>query len=193
MVSHGSQALFFNAGRDSGPWPDRIMPLVEIAKAKGFFVDSLDYTGIADPDLRVEKLRDSHASEFECLILAGRSMGGYVATVAAEALKPAGLFLLAPALYLEGYRNQDPHPHAGLISIVHAWQDDLVPAEHSLRFARKHNAELHLVNGDHSLVRQMPYVASLFGFFLDEVCRGSLSARLSQSTSNAFHELDRNA
>ncbi|HEV7401431.1 MAG TPA: hypothetical protein VGO11_00830 [Chthoniobacteraceae bacterium] len=170
-VTHESHAVFFCAGRDSGPWPDQIMPLVAVARARGFFVESLDFTGVADPDLRAEQLRNSRASEFPCLILAGRSMGGYVATVAAETLKPAGLFLLAPALYLEGYRNQDPHPQAGLISVVHAWQDELVPAEHSLRFARQHHAQLHLISGDHGLAGQMPYVASLFGFFLDEACK----------------------
>jgi hypothetical protein len=32
------------------------------------------------------------------LVLVGSSMGGYVSTIASQSLKPAGLFLMAPAL-----------------------------------------------------------------------------------------------
>ena len=44
----------------------------------------------------------------ERLILVGSSMGGYVSTVASVSLKPAGLFLMAPAFYMPIGREQNP-------------------------------------------------------------------------------------
>lgn len=96
-------------------------------------------------------------------------MGGYVAAVAAETIQPAGLFLIAPALYLPRYRNQNPQPRARLISVVHGWRDELVPVQNSLRFGRDHGAVVHLFDGNHGLANHMPEIARFFGLFLDQV------------------------
>jgi alpha-beta hydrolase superfamily lysophospholipase len=45
-------------------------------------------------------------SDYDEIVLMGSSMGAYVATVAAETIKPSGLFLLAPAFYLPGYLRE---------------------------------------------------------------------------------------
>jgi predicted esterase len=169
---HSIGAVYFSHGKESGPWGDKIKRLAQVVEAKGFVVNSIDYSGIADPDLRVQKLLASYASEPGCLILVGSSMGGYVATVASETLKPQGLFLMAPALYLPGFLNQDPVPRAGLTAIVHGWKDELIPVEHSIRFAKKYGAQLHLIDGDHRLINQIPFIASVFSSFLDKVSLG---------------------
>ena len=70
--------------------------------ALGFQEESLDYTGIEDPETRVAMLDRRLADETSAVILAGSSMGGYVSTVAASKRPVSGLFLLAPALHMPG-------------------------------------------------------------------------------------------
>jgi hypothetical protein len=48
--------VYFSHGKESGPWGSKITSLANIAKDQGFSVDSIDYSDIVDPDLRVERL-----------------------------------------------------------------------------------------------------------------------------------------
>jgi pimeloyl-ACP methyl ester carboxylesterase len=125
--------------------------MAEMVREIGGTADSIDYQGIADPTARVEKLVAECASIDDTLILVGSSMGGHVATAAAERLGAAGLFVLAPAYYLEGYEELTPEPPRMPICIVHGWHDGIVPVENSIRFASQCKAELHIVDGDHRL------------------------------------------
>ena len=73
---------------------------------------------------------------------------------------------LAPALYMEGL----PELRQGVLdcpaSIVHGWLDEVVPVEHSVRFAQTYRAALHLVDGDHRLHNQIRVIQYLFEYFL---------------------------
>jgi hypothetical protein len=80
-----------------------------------------------------------------------------------------GLFLMAPAFYLQGYANQDPVPRTSKTMIVHGWSDDVVPAQNSIRFARLHACDLYLLDGDHRLNDALPKIAPLFEMFLRQV------------------------
>jgi fermentation-respiration switch protein FrsA (DUF1100 family) len=92
-----------------------------------------------------------------------------VAAVASASLQPRGLFLLAPAFYLPGFAIQEPVPHADFVALVHGWNDELIPFENSVRYAKKFKAALHLVESDHRLGSQLPLIASLFDAFLTQV------------------------
>jgi len=161
--------VYFAHGKESGPWGAKIEVLAAIARLKGFNVISPDYSGQPDPDARVEQFLSTHLPVSGLNVLVGSSMGGYVATVVSEVVKPAGLFLMAPAFYLPGYKDQAPNPHAGKTVIIHGVNDDVVPADNSVRFAREHRAELHVINSDHRLNDQLPLIGILFDHFLDEV------------------------
>jgi predicted esterase len=147
--------VIFSHGQESGPWGTKIRAMAEAAKGLGCNVDSIDYQGIADPTERVEKLLRECAEITEPLILVGSSMGGHVATAAADALGAVGLFVLAPAFYMEGYEDLTPSPPAMHICIVHGWHDDIVPVENSIRFAKSCSATLNLVDGDHRLTANL--------------------------------------
>jgi fermentation-respiration switch protein FrsA (DUF1100 family) len=73
---------------------------------------------------------------------------------------------MAPALYMDGL----PELRQGILdcptSIVHGWLDDVVPVEHSVRFAQMYKAALHLVDGDHRLHNQIRVIQYLFEYFL---------------------------
>lgn len=166
--------VIFAHGKESGPWGTKITALANIASLKGFSVLSHDYTQLLNPDARVEQLINQELPASGITILAGSSMGdGYVATVASKIIKPEGLFLMAPAFYLPGYNEQRPYPYAKKTVVVHGLKDDIVPAENSIRFAREHNSELHLLDGDHQLTDQLAKIEELFGQFLDKVFQSS--------------------
>ena len=166
--------VIFSHGKESGPWGSKIKALANVAEQLGCEVDSIDYSGIASPDKRVQKLREYLFTETEPYLLIGSSMGGYVSLVSAQSAncqseKLRGIFLLAPALYMQGYEVQS-YDH-GLINveIIHGWSDDVIPAEHSIKYAQKSQCSLHLIDGDHRLNSSLARVIELFRLFLKSV------------------------
>lgn len=157
--------VIFSHGKESGPWGSKITLLAKIARKHGFTVDSIDYRNIGDPDDRVAHLIKALTCEEEN-ILVGSSMGGYVSLVASEQAEVQAIFLLAPALYIPGYDNQEYTARNQSIEIVHGWSDDIIPPEHSIRFAREANCSLHLIPGDHRLNSSIEAVSVLFNQFL---------------------------
>ena len=96
-------------------------------------------------------------------------MGAYISIIASQQIEPRGLFLLAPAIYLEGYKNQAPTPKAELTTIIHGWHDEVVPVASALAFAQQHQTRLHVVDSDHRLLTAMPFIENIFALFLDEL------------------------
>jgi len=164
--------VIFSHGQESGPWGTKIRAMAELAKSLGCNVDSIDYQGIADPAQRVEKLVRECAGSNDALILVGSSMGGHVATAAASTLGAAGLFVLAPAYFMEGYEELTPLPPSMPICIVHGWHDDIVPVENSIRYARECSASLHLVDGDHRLTKNIGEINE----YLEQFIRSTTNA-----------------
>jgi RimJ/RimL family protein N-acetyltransferase len=174
-------AVYFNHGKESGPWGSKIQRLAAAARELDCRVESLDYQGIYDPQSRVDKLLASGARAEKALILVGSSMGGYVAAAASAALQPTGLFLLAPALYMPDYPLPAPEPHASLVTIVHGWRDDVIPVENSFRYARIFAARLFLLPDDHRLVGDLPLLVELFQAFLrSAAAAGNVRANAAQ-------------
>ncbi len=157
--------VYFSHGKESGPWGSKIKRLSKIAQGLGYSVDSIDYSTIDDPDLRVELLVKTLAKEEKDFILVGSSMGGYVSLVAAEQVNAKGIFLLAPALFMKGYAKQK-YEYNTDIEIVHGWSDGIIPVEHSIKFAKSSDCSLHLISGDHRLNTSIEVVEKLFSQFL---------------------------
>ena len=161
--------VVFSHGQESGPWGTKIRAMAEMVRSLGCVADSIDYRGISDPGERVNKLRHECVGIEDRLVLVGSSMGGHVATAAAEALGAAGLFVLAPAYFMPGYEDLTPPPPRIPICIVHGRKDDIVPAENSIRFARACGATLHLVDGDHRLVGNIEEINEYLRLFLEKI------------------------
>jgi pimeloyl-ACP methyl ester carboxylesterase len=130
---------------------------------------SVDYQGIADPTARVAKLLAECAAVREPLVLVGSSMGGHVATAAAAELGAVGLFVLAPAYYMPGFEALTPPPPNMPISIVHGWNDDIVPVENSIRFARQCGASLHIFDAGHRLTECIDDINHLLVRFISDL------------------------
>ncbi|MDH3531480.1 MAG: alpha/beta fold hydrolase [Gammaproteobacteria bacterium] len=161
--------VIFSHGQESGPWGTKIRAMAATVRALGCTADSIDYQGIADPGERVKKLVDACAAIHDSLVLVGSSMGGHVATAAAAQVETAGLFVLAPAYYMPGYEDLTPDPPQVPICIVHGWRDDIVPADNSIRFARRCNAELHLLDGDHRLTANIDEINYYLQHFIKRI------------------------
>ena len=157
----------FAHGKESGPWGTKITFLAERARARGFDVTSPDYSGSHDPKARVKQLL-ALAPSANTLVLVGSSMGAYVSAMACEALKPAALFLMAPALYFEGW-DEEPAGCPALTAVVHGWRDEIVPVDRALRFARPRRAALHLLDSGHTLNDRLPELGLLFDKLLEDV------------------------
>jgi predicted esterase len=124
---------------------------------------------MADPNARVEKLIAECKGIDDDLVLVGSSMGGHVATAAADVAGAAGLFVLAPAYFMPGYEDLTPDPPVMPICIVHGWRDDVVPVENSIRFAASCNAELHVLNGDHRLTENLGEINYYLQRFIEKI------------------------
>jgi predicted esterase len=158
--------VIYNHGRDSTPWGEKTMAFAEVAKRQGYSFESPDYRDQPDPDERVRQLLAMDVSDDHEIVLIGSSMGAYVATVASESMKPRGLFLLAPAFYLPGYRQTEFNPTADAINVFHGWQDDVVPPENSWRFCQAYRLRLNFYDTDHRMFSVMPELVDEFSRFL---------------------------
>jgi pimeloyl-ACP methyl ester carboxylesterase len=161
--------VVFSHGQESGPWGTKIRAMAELVKGLGCAAESIDYQGIADPTERVEKCVRECADIEDRLILVGSSMGGHVATAAAERVGAAGLFVLAPAYYMAGYESLTPPPPDLPICIVHGWHDDIVPVDNSIRYARDCSATLHIVDGDHRLTDNIDAINEYLRQFIEGI------------------------
>ena len=159
--------IVFSHGRDSGPVGGKITAMTERANALGWTSESIDYRGMTDPEERVAKLLAVPGiREHARLVLAGSSMGGHVAAAAALTLRPAGLFLLAPAFFMPGYEALTPEPASCPCSIVHGLGDTVVPVENSLRYAKAASATLLAIDSDHRLLDRIDLVCDHLEQFL---------------------------
>ena len=154
----------FAHGKESGPWGTKITHLAETARQRGFEVISPDYSHTHDPHARVAQLK-ALAPQARCLVLVGSSMGAYVSAMACETLTPAALLLLAPALYFPGF-DEEPTGIPRLCTVVHGWDDDIVPVERAIRFARSNRAELQILPSGHTLNDQLPILSTSFDALL---------------------------
>ena len=165
--------VLFSHGQESGPWGTKIRAMAEMVRSLGCTADSVDYQGMADPADRVEKLLEAIGSATDSIVLVGSSMGGHVATTAADEAGVVGLFVLAPAYYMPGYEELTPAAPTMPIEIVHGWKDDIVPPENSIRFASECHATLHMVDGDHRLTDNIDEINYYLARFIGRLANAS--------------------
>jgi pimeloyl-ACP methyl ester carboxylesterase len=158
--------VVFSHGKDGAPWGKKITALADVARSEGYQIESVDYRGLDTPRARIDKLTEVCKGLSGELILVGSSVGGYISTVAASPLHARGIFLMAPALYLDELPPLRPGQIDCPATLVHGWRDEVVPFEHSVRFAREYGAALHLVDSDHHLHDQLRFIKYLFEYFL---------------------------
>jgi alpha/beta superfamily hydrolase len=161
-----SRYIVFSHGQDGEPWGTKIVAMAEVARRHGLTAESVDYRGIADPAVRVTKLLETCRQLPGELLLVGSSLGAHVAATASTQLPTRGMFLLAPAFYMPGYERYTPKPAQCPVTIVHGWNDTIVPPASSVRWAGEHKATLHLIDSDHRLTANLDEVCEFLDRFL---------------------------
>jgi pimeloyl-ACP methyl ester carboxylesterase len=161
-----SRHVVFSHGLEGGPWGHKITALADTARSEGYQPESVDYRGIDSPRERIARLMQFCQDLQGDLVLVGSSLGGYVSVAAASLLHARGVFLMAPAIYAAGL----PELRKGVLDsptmVIHGWHDEVIPYDHSVRFAQQHGATLHLLDGDHRLHSELRLIRYLFEYFL---------------------------
>ena len=166
--------VVFSHGKESGPLGSKIQRLMTVAEELGLKTTSIDYRECANASERISILTD-YINQLDVplnqIVLVGSSMGGYVSIAVANEQPIAGLFLMAPALWMksEEYNIQSYCPKTQYVEIVHGMHDDIVPYENSIRFAKEHDSTiLHLVPDDHRLKASHDFLACQFRRFIND-------------------------
>jgi len=161
MSEQAPTYVVFSHGKDSEPWGHKILALAEVAKARGYAVESVDYRGIDSVAERLERLMATCRGLPSAPVLVGSSLGGFLSVAASEPLNARALFLMAPAFDLPGL-PATPRAAVCPTVVVHGWQDDVVPVSKALAFAEAQHALTYVVDDDHRLHASLPRIARWF-------------------------------
>lgn len=167
MADEQTPLVIFSHGKVTGPKGNRIQALSQIATRMGYEVESLDYRRLPTNE-RVEKLNRYLDEINRPYVLVGTSMGGYVSAVSALSHDPLGIFLISPALYMDGYAEAEVEKLNCPTTVVHGWDDDIVPVQNVIRFAQSAGANMHIFAGGHRLREKLSETESCFEQFLRE-------------------------
>lgn len=169
--------VVFSHGKESGPLGSKIQRLMTVAKELGLKTTSIDYRECTNASERVSILTE-FLNQLDVptdqVVLVGSSMGGYVSMAVANKQPIAGLFLMAPALWMkpEEYPIQSYFPKALKVEIVHGMYDDTVPYVNSIRFVKEHDGTiLHLVPDDHRLKASYDFLVCQFRRFIEDISK----------------------
>lgn len=169
IIPDTMKLAIFSHGKESGPDGTKIKILRNAAEKYGFETVAPDYRKCANANERINLLRELlETNAGASIVLIGSSMGGYVSTVLSNDFRLTGLFLLCPALYMphNEYAVHDYRPLCDHIEIVHGWNDEIVPYENSIQFARQTKAVLNLIADGHRLQHSHAFLENRFEAFL---------------------------
>ncbi len=162
-------------GFESGPDATKVTALAEAAQRLGWSCERPDYTDL-DARREVSELGDVHArlqrlldlaqaaASRGPLVLAGSSLGAYISGLVSLQVPVVGLFLMAPPLRMGSALPLDAARVP--ISIIHGWDDELIPAAHVVDWARARRARLLLVDDSHRLSAHVQASADAFAALL---------------------------
>jgi alpha/beta superfamily hydrolase len=162
-------------GFESGPDATKVTALAAVAERLGWSHERPDYTDLdacadvgelGDVPARLERLLQlaRAAAGRGPLVLAGSSLGAWISARASLQLPVAGLFLMAPPVRM----GAAPALDAAMVptSIVHGWDDELIPAAEVVAWARPRRARLLLVEDGHRLSEHVQASADAFAALL---------------------------
>ncbi len=162
-------------GFESGPDATKVTALAEVAERFGWTHERPDYTDldakreistVGDVPARLERLRAlaQAAAARGPLVLAGSSLGAYISARIALDVPVRALFLMAPPLTMGPLAALEAPPVP--VSIVHGWDDELIPAMDVARWAQARRARLLMVDDSHRLAAHVPATAEAFAALL---------------------------
>lgn len=174
-LSKGMGHCILSHGFESGPDATKVAALAETAERLGWSHERPDYTGF-DARRDLSELGDVEARQAHLLalatgaaqrgplVLAGSSLGSYISARVSLQVPIAGLFLMAPPITMG--RLADLDAARVPTSIIHGWDDELIPAQAVVDWAFPRRARLLLVNDSHRLSAHVEASAEAFASLL---------------------------
>ncbi|WP_407352283.1 hypothetical protein [Luteimonas sp. R10] len=163
-------------GFESGPDATKVTALAEVAERLGWSHERPDYTDLdarreisdlGDVPSRLQRLlaKARGAAARGPLVLAGSSLGAWVSGQVSLQVPVAGLFLMAPPVRM----GDAPPLRAAQVptSLVHGWDDELIPAAEVVAWAQARRARLLLVDDSHRLSGHVQASAQAFAQLLE--------------------------
>ena len=162
-------------GFESGPDATKVTALADAAARLGWSSERPDFTDL-DARREVGELGDVPARLQRLLalatamanrgpvVLAGSSLGAYISGLASLQVPVAGLFLMAPPIRMGSANPLDAAQVP--TSIIHGWDDELIPAAHVVAWAHARRARLLLVDDSHRLSAHVQTSADAFASLL---------------------------
>lgn len=162
-------------GFESGPDATKVTALAHAAERLGWTHERPDFTDL-DAKRDVSELGDVPARERRLLtlaqaaaargplVLAGSSLGAWIAGRVSLQVPVAGLFLMAPPIVLDAEHPIDAAQVP--TSIIHGWDDELIPAADVVAWAQARRARLLLVDDSHRLSAHVDVSADAFAALL---------------------------
>ena len=162
-------------GFESGPEATKVTALAEAAEHLGWTHERPDYTDLdakrevselGDVPARLQRLlalADAAAARGP-LVLAGSSLGAWISARVSLQVPIAALFLMAPPVRMAPAPLLDAARVP--ISILHGWDDELIPAQQVVDWARERHARLLLVKDSHRLSGHVAASAGAFAALL---------------------------
>jgi predicted alpha/beta-hydrolase family hydrolase len=163
--------VILSHGLDSSPDATKVSALARVAESLGWSSERPDYSDIdarndiGEVSARLERLLDRASAAPKPLVLAGSSMGAFISALATLEVECVGLFLMAPPVVLEGY-PQSLDAELLPTTVVHGWDDELIPAGDVVRWAQVRNDRLIMLDDSHRLAHHVEFCAEEFGRFL---------------------------
>lgn len=170
-------------GFESGPDATKVTALADVAERFGWTHERPDYGDLdarreigplGDVPQRLVRLRAlaQAAAARGPLVMAGSSLGAYIASRIAlelfnDGLPVKALFLMAPPLTMGPLPALDAPPLP--ISIIHGWDDELIPAMAVAAWAQDHRARLLMVEDSHRLSAHVQASADAFAALLSSL------------------------
>jgi len=163
-------------GFESGPDAIKVAALAEVAQRLGWSHERPDFTDLdarrevsqlGDVPARLQRLLalTQAAAQRGPVVLAGSSLGAYIAAQVSLQVPVRGLFLMVPPTRMGWMPALDAAPVP--ISIVHAWHDELIPAAEVIAWAQARAARLLLVDDMHRLGGHVETAARAFAELLE--------------------------
>ena len=157
-------------GLNSRPDATKVSALARTAAQLGWSCERLDYRDLdengqpEDVERRIQRLVDATRNVRGPLVLAGSSLGAYIAGRISLEVPVRGLFLMAPPITMGPLPQLDAA--AVPVSIIHGWDDELIPAQAVTDWAHARRARLLLVDDGHRLSDHVVASAEAFGQLL---------------------------
>lgn len=165
-------------GFESGPDATKVTALADVAQRLGWTHERPDFSdldakhevsGLGDVAARVQRLLTiAHgAAARGPLVLAGSSLGAWIVGKVSMQVPVDALFLMAPPITLNA-----EHPiEAARVptSIIHGWDDELIPSAQVVAWAHERRARLLLVDDTHRLSSHVEASAAAFAQLLESL------------------------